>query len=66
MIDSYTSFPGWYSEYLRRIVEHCESQTNEEATVEDEAAIEEATETFMQVHSELVPLVGALLADQTG
>lgn len=58
-----TSFPpGWDEERVRRVLEHYESQTDEEAMAEDEAAYETTTHTAVEVPVDLVPAVRELLA----
>ena len=54
--------PGWDEARVRRVLEHCESQADEEAVAEDEAAYETTTETMMEVPVELVPVIRELLA----
>ena len=53
---------GWDEERVRRIVEHYDAQTDEEAVAEDEAAYETTTHTAMEVPVELVPVVRELIA----
>ena len=56
-------FPkGWDEERVKRVLDHYESQTEDEAVAEDEAAWEDTTQTFMEVPNELVPAVRELLA----
>jgi hypothetical protein len=58
-----TPFPaGWDEARVRRLLEHYESQSDEEAVAEDEAAFESTTHTIMEVPVELVPEVRELLA----
>jgi len=58
-----TAFPaGWDEARVRRVLEHYESQSDEEAVAEDEAAFELTTHTAMEVPVELVPEVRELLA----
>jgi hypothetical protein len=58
-----TPFPaGWDDARVRRVLEHYESQSDEEAVAEDEAAFESTTHTAMEVPVELVPEVRELLA----
>jgi hypothetical protein len=58
-----TKFPeGWDEERVRRVLEHYEQQSDEEAVAEDEAAFESTTHTAMKVPVELVPAVRELLA----
>ena len=52
--------PGWDEQRVRRVLEHYESQTDEEAVAEDEAAL--ATASVMNVPAELVPTVRELIA----
>ena len=46
--------PGWDEERVRRLIERYESQTEDEAVAEDEAAIEDASQTLIEVPNELV------------
>jgi hypothetical protein len=54
--------PGWDEARVRRVLEHYESQSDEEAVAEDEAAFESTTQTTMGVPIELVPVVRELIA----
>jgi len=54
--------PGWDEERVKRVLVHYESQTEEEAVAEDEAACEAADQTIMEVPTELVPKVRELIA----
>ena len=57
------AFPaGWDEERVARVLRHYESQTEEEAVAEDEAAFETDGQTMMEVPTELVPAVRELLA----
>lgn len=53
--------PGWDEERVRRVLEHYEGQTEEEAVAEDEAAFEAAEQTVMIVPTELVPEIRKLI-----
>ena len=53
---------GWDDERVRRVLEHYETQSDEEAVAEDEAAYEATTHTAMEVPVELVPVVRELIA----
>ena len=53
---------GWDEERVRRVLEHYETQSDEEAVAEDEAAYEATTHTAMNVPVELVPTVRELIA----
>ena len=59
-----TRFPkGWDEERVKRVVDHYENQTEDEAVAEDEAAWEDPTYyTFIEVPNELVPAVRELIA----
>jgi hypothetical protein len=54
--------PGWDEDRVRRVVEHYEEQTEEEAVAEDEAASEDKAQTLMEVPNDLVPAVRQLIA----
>ena len=54
--------PGWDEERVRRVLAHYEEQTEEEAVAEDEAALEDKSQTLMEVPNELVPTVRELIA----
>ena len=58
--------PGWDEERIRRVLEHYESQTDDEAVAEDEAAFEDATHTVMMIPNELVSTVRTLLSKHAG
>ncbi len=53
--------PGWDEERVRRVLEHYEEQSEEEAVAEDEAAFEGRASIF-EVPRELVPEVRNLIA----
>ena len=56
-------FPqGWDESRVRRVVDHYESQTDDEAAAEDQAVFESTTHTAMVVPVELVPEVRQLIA----
>ncbi len=57
--------PGWDEERVLQVLDHYETQSEEEAVAEDEAAFENA-ETVMQVPVELVPAVRELIARHRG
>ncbi len=54
--------PGWDADRVKRVLEHYEDQSEEEAVAEDEAAIERVDETTMEVPNELVPVARELIA----
>ena len=47
---------------MSRVLSHYESQSEEEAVAEDEAALEGTSGTVMEVPTELVPKVRELIA----
>ena len=61
------TFPrGWDEARVQRLIQRYESQTEEEALAEDEAAFEDTTQTIMEIPNELVPAVRALLSKHVG
>lgn len=54
--------PGWDEERVRSVLEYYESQTDDEAVAEAEAAWEDPKSAFVQIPYELLPEVHALLA----
>ena len=58
---------GWNEERrVRRVLQHYDSLTEEEAVAEDEAAFEDSTQPVMEIPNDLVPAVRALLAERAG
>jgi len=57
--------PGWDEERVRRVLEHYESQSDEQAVAEDEAAYEATTHTTMGIPVDLVPVVRGLIAKRS-
>ena len=56
-------FPkGWNEARVREVLEHYESQTEEEAVAEDEAAFRRRDQTVMVVPKGLVPTITKLVA----
>lgn len=55
--------PGWDEKRVKQILEHYESQDDEQAIAEDEAAYEATTHTVMSVPVDLVPLVRDIIAN---
>jgi len=58
--------PGWDQERVKRVLAHYETQTEDEAVAEDEAAWEDTDQTFVEVPNALVPAVRELLARSVG
>jgi len=54
--------PGWGEERAQRVFAYCETQTEDEAIAEVEAAYEDQTPSFVEVPFELVPTVRELIA----
>jgi hypothetical protein len=55
-------FPkGWDEARVRRLLQHYEGQTDEEAAAEDDAIFNDKKSTFMQIPARLVPAVRKLL-----
>ena len=54
--------PGWDEKRVKRVLVHYETQSEEEAVAEDEAAFEAAGQTVIEVPTELVPKVRELIA----
>ena len=54
--------PGWDEARVQRVLAHYESQSEEEAVAEDEAAGEGVADTLMAVPKPLVPAVRELIA----
>jgi hypothetical protein len=58
-----SKFPaGWDERRVKEVLDHYESQSEEEAVAEDEAAFEAPDQTVMDVPTELVPAVRELIA----
>jgi hypothetical protein len=56
-------FPaGWDEQRVRKVMEHYESQAEDAAVAEDEAAFGDAGQTVMEVPNELVPAIREMLA----
>lgn len=55
--------PGWDENRVRRLLDHYESQTQDEAVAEDEAAFEDRTQSVIEVPIDLVPAVRDLIAE---
>ncbi len=56
-------FPqGWDSQRVKRVLDHYDSQSEDEAATEDEAVLEMVGQTVMEVPTELVPTIRELIA----
>ena len=56
---------GWDKKRVEDVLAHYESQSEEEAIAEDEAAYENPTHTFVDIPNEMLPKVRELLARNT-
>ena len=54
--------PGWDKNRVKAVLEHYETQAEDEAIAEDEAAFENTEQTLMKIPIELVPAVRTLIA----
>ncbi len=54
---------GWDEDRVRRVMDHYEQQSEEEAVAEDEAAFEDEALATVEIPKELVPAVRTLIAD---
>lgn len=54
--------PGWDSKRVSKVLSHYETQTEDDALAEDEAAFEIDGQTMIEVPTELVPAIRELLA----
>ena len=58
-----SEFPaGWNEQRVREVVDYYETQTDEEAVAEHEAALSSPASTLMEVPTELVPVFRELIA----
>jgi len=55
--------PGWDEARVSKVLEHYESQSEEEAMAEDESTLEESGQTLIEVPSKIVPRVRELIAE---
>jgi hypothetical protein len=53
--------PGWDEDRVRRVLEHYEEQSEEEAVAGDEAAFEDQKAAVVEVPHEMLPSSGSLL-----
>jgi hypothetical protein len=61
-----TDFPlGWDEKRVKRVLAHYESQTEDEAVAEDEAAYEQEGQTIMEIPQELFSKVHERIAQHT-
>lgn len=53
--------PGWDEDRVRKVLDHYEAQSPEQAVAEDEAAYEEQTESIVKVPTGLLPAIRELI-----
>ena len=53
--------PGWNEDRVEKLLSHYESQSDEEAIAEDDAAYESTTHTMRSVPIDMAPQVRALI-----
>jgi hypothetical protein len=57
------AFPkGWDEDRVKKVLAHYQSQTEEDAAAEDEAAWKDRSATFIEVPTKLLPRIRELLA----
>lgn len=54
--------PDWDEQQVRKVIAHYEAQTEVEAVAEDEAILQDQTQTVIEIPTELVPVVRELIA----
>lgn len=54
--------PGWDLKRVQKTLAYYETQSEEEAVAEDEAAYEDSTQTMIEIPRALVPAVRQLIA----
>ena len=58
--------PGWDEARVKKVLEHYEGQSEDEALLEDELAYEDQTQTLIEVPVELLPAIRELIAKHQG
>jgi hypothetical protein len=56
--------PGWNEERVRKVLDHYEHQSGDQAVAEDEAAFADHPETVISIPVELIPVVRELIGRQ--
>ncbi len=52
----------WDEDRIKRVLNHYENQSEEEALAEDEMAWEDKANSFMEVPNDLIPVIRELIA----
>lgn len=61
-----SKFPkGWDENRVKRVLEHYDTLTEDEAIAEDESAWENPSQTFMEIPNDLDPTIRELLAKRS-
>ncbi len=61
-----TRFPaGWNEDRVRRVLQHYEGQSGDEAVAEDEATFRSRSQTLLVVPKRLVPKITRLIAGES-
>jgi len=55
---------GWDEDRVKNVLNYYESQSIEDAVVEDEAAYEDDNQTFMKIPNDLIPVLRQLIAQK--
>jgi hypothetical protein len=58
--------PGWDEKRVQEVITHYETQTEDEAVAEDEAAFVDSSQTVIVIPKELIPVVRELIAKHLG
>ena len=58
--------PGWDEARVKKVLDHYEGQSEDEALLEDELAYEDQTQTLIEVPVELLPAIRELIAKHQG
>ena len=54
--------PGWDESQVKKVLDHYEGQSEDEALLEDELAYEDQGQTLIEVPVELLPAIRELIA----
>ena len=54
--------PGWDESRVKKVLDHYQGQSEDEALLEDELAYEDQTQTLIEVPVELLPAIRELIA----
>ncbi|MCW5934601.1 MAG: hypothetical protein KIT45_09940 [Fimbriimonadia bacterium] len=57
--------PHWDENRVKRVIDHYENQSEDDAVEEDERAFQTPTETIMEVPTDLVPIVREMIAQKS-